>query len=193
MNIFAVDPDPAASARALHDAHVVKMALESAQILSTLVHPTRAYYRALCPEERASPEKHSGRFLLSGERIYLPTHPAHPCTAWTGLRRANWRWLYAHAFALCAEYRRRFGREHGAQAVVLALSGEAVGGAGDLQPFVQAMPETYRGPDPVAAYRRYYVAEKLFPGGRRARWTRRDPPAWLTEVLVDLPAREPGL
>lgn len=185
MNIFAVDPDPSAAARALHDAHVVKMATESAQILSTLVHPTRAGHRVLAPGERATTDGKpapSERFLLSsGARIYLPTHPHHPCTVWACIRRANWRWLYAHALALCAEYRRRFGRVHGAQEVVLALSEEEDGEVGDLQPFAQAMPEVYQGPDPVAAYRRYYVAEKLLPGRRPARWTKREPPAWLRD------------
>lgn len=187
MNIFAVDLNPSASARALHDAHVVKMATESAQILSTLVHPTRTFYRPLTPEERgtfsSSAETPSGRFLRdSGARIYLPTHPAHPCTVWASLRLANWQWLYAHTMALCTEYRRRFGRVHGAQEVALALSNEATGIGGDLQPFAQAMPEQYRGPDAPAAYRRYYIAEKLAPGGRPARWTRRDPPNWLRGV-----------
>ena len=35
MNIFFVDRDPVAAAQALYDKHVVKMILESAQLLST--------------------------------------------------------------------------------------------------------------------------------------------------------------
>lgn len=45
-------------------------------------------------------------------------------------------------------------------------------------PFAQAMPEQYRGPDAVQAYRRYYVAEKMTLRGRPVTWTRRERPAW---------------
>ena len=103
MNIFAVDSDPSSAAMALHDSHVVKMATESAQILSTLIPEDRAEYRQ------------GKRFLRSsGERIYRPTHRGHPCVVWAGRRRTNWSWLHAHALALCAEYEHRFQREHGA-------------------------------------------------------------------------------
>ena len=37
MNIFYLDPDPVAAAQMQCDKHVVKMALETAQILSTVL------------------------------------------------------------------------------------------------------------------------------------------------------------
>jgi hypothetical protein len=42
-------------------------------------------------------------------------------------------------------------------------------------PFVQCMPEEYKGPDPVKAYRAYYLGEKM----GFAKWTHRDPPSWV--------------
>jgi len=48
-------------------------------------------------------------------------------------------------------------------------------------PFAQAMPEQYRGDDAVAAYRRYYTAEKMILRGKPVTWTRRERPAWLLE------------
>lgn len=175
MNIFAVDDNPIFAAQSLHDAHVIKMATESAQILSTLVHADRAEYR---PDP--NPPVGLKRFLLSsGKRIYNPSHANHPCTIWAGTNLANWRWLYIHAEALCREYLYRFGKVHGAREVIHALASEPPTTPGQRTPFTQAMPEAYRGADPIAAYRRYYIGDKLTPSGRPARWTRRSPPDWI--------------
>lgn len=48
----------------------------------------------------------------------------------------------------------------------------------ETSPFVQAMPEKYRGPDAVAAYRAYYAAKKRVLLGKPAKWTRRPVPTW---------------
>ena len=45
-----------------------------------------------------------------------------------------------------------------------------------LTDFAQAMPEKYKVPeDPVMAYRRFYVGEKM----RFAKWTKRKIPYWV--------------
>ena len=38
MNIFIVDTDPVVAAQSLHDRHVVKMCIETAQLLCTVAH-----------------------------------------------------------------------------------------------------------------------------------------------------------
>ena len=63
MNIFVTDEDPVKSAQTLCDKHVVKMVLESAQMLSTA-------WRQWDPE--ASEER----------GLYKAAHPNHPCTKW---------------------------------------------------------------------------------------------------------------
>jgi hypothetical protein len=69
MNIFILDEIPEKCARYHCDAHVIKMILESAQMLSTTVR-------------------------LSGiDRGYKITHQNHPCTLWTGESLSNWQWL----------------------------------------------------------------------------------------------------
>jgi hypothetical protein len=50
----------------------------------------------------------------------------------------------------------------------------AVPDRNQLTPFVQVMPDKYKGPDPIEAYRKYYVAEKL----RLASWRRGSPPPY---------------
>ena len=92
MNVFRCDPSPSLSARALADRHVVKMALESAQILST---------------------------VTGGP--YKPTHARHPATLWAGASRVNAVWLLAHGIALCDEYTRRFGKVHACAPVLTGI------------------------------------------------------------------------
>lgn len=153
MNVFAVDRDPVRAARALCDRHVVKMTLESAQILCS-----------------------AARTRLGQPAPYRATHAEHPCVVWAAARRANWDWLVRHGLALADEYGRRFGRVHRSRAVIARMA--RLGPAADgrrRQGFAQVMPERYRGRDPVAAYRRYYAGEKA----RFATWRAPSrPPRW---------------
>jgi hypothetical protein len=162
VNVFAVDRDPVRAARALCDRHVVKMTLETAQILCT-----------------------AARTRLGRHAPYRATHASHPCVAWAAARRENWAWLVRHGLALADEYERRFGRVHASRAVIERMAPLAPAPCGGRrQPFAQVMPERYRGPDAVVAYRRYYAAEK----GRFATWRApaRAPRWWRT-----LPERAP--
>lgn len=131
MNIFAVDHCPKAAARALCDQHVVKMALESAQMLSCI---------------NGGP--------------YKPTHPHHPCTVWAGSSAENYLWLVEHGIELCREYTRRWGRYHQCQRVLEQLRPVPGFIMNDFHtPFVQAMPEGLRSHDHVASYRAYYLTK----------------------------------
>lgn len=152
MNIFAVDADPTVAAQALHDQHVVKMVLESAQMVCTVVQQ----------HGHAAP--------------YKPTHAHHPCVLWASRTAANARWLHDHALALCAEYTRRFGRRHKSQDVLEAYGPLMVTlcPEGTLEPFAQAMPDDCKADDPVQGYRTYYRQHKL----TKARYTNAQPPAW---------------
>ncbi len=86
MNIFAVDKDPKISAQQLCDKHVVKMILESAQMLCAV------YDNGTAPYKRA---------------FYN-----HPCTIWARETEQNYEWLLNHAYAMCQEYTRRYGKVH---------------------------------------------------------------------------------
>ena len=87
MNLFVLDRSPRIAAQFLCDAHVVKMILESAQLLST--------------QDR-----------LNGlERGYRMTHENHPCRRCLE-NPANYLWLSAHLGSLLREYTHRFRKEH---------------------------------------------------------------------------------
>lgn len=156
MNIFILDTNINKCARYHCDQHVVKMILESAQLLCTALHK----------KGFSTP--------------YKPTHLQHPCVLWVEASYDNFLWLKKLTLALNAEYRYRYRKpvDHKSVEVVNSLSHcqyEATGRTA----FVQVMPENYRVPgDAVTAYRRFYVGEKL----AFARWTRRKPPAWLNDA-----------
>lgn len=88
MNIFFSDEDPVIAAKNLDNKRVVKMVLESCQLLSNSM-----YERGL-------------------ESPYGPTHEHHPCSLAVRFNRANYNWLLAHFIALCAEYKYRYGKDH---------------------------------------------------------------------------------
>lgn len=134
MNVFVVDYDPVEAAKCLMDKHIVKMPLETAQILSTI---------------NGGP--------------YKSTHEGHPCVTWAAEAIDNYKWLVKHGLALCDEYSRRYGKLHKCREVIWLLEEpfEKKLNKGST-PFVQCMPDMYRHQDPVVAYRRYYATKAAF-------------------------------
>jgi hypothetical protein len=152
MNIFVLDLNPALAAQYQADKHVIKMTLESAQLLCSPFEP-----------EDGAP--------------YKRTHYNHPCAKWVREDEFNYTWLLTHAWALGVEYTYRYGKRHRCVPVIdwcyqnmykLALPREK------LSPFAQAMPDIYKNSDPVVAYRSYYINEKK----RMAQWKVRERPDW---------------
>ena len=153
MNIFAVHPEPLPAARSLCDQHVVKMAIESFQILSTV-----------CRQQGM-------------EAPYKATHGRHPCVLWAAETRQNYDWLLRHGIGLVLEYKRRYQKQHGtARVIPWFLQHKPNLPEGVLTPFAQAMPDHCRHPDPIEAYRRFYRMEKR----RFARWRLGNVPTWFT-------------
>ncbi len=152
MNIFILHEELRQCARYHADRHVVKMILESTQMLCTVKH------------------------MYGQKAPYKPTHRNHPCTLWAAYSLSNWLWLRGLTAALHHEYRYRFGREktHKSAVVARQLTPPPAPDRG-LTPFAQTMPEKYRIPDkPVEAYRRFYMGEKR----KLAVWTGRQTPEW---------------
>lgn len=135
MNIFVLDMDVVACARAHYDRHVVKMCLEYAQILSTAA--------------RLRGFEHSG---------YRSTHQNHPCVQWA-VAPQNWAWLYQLAEALGEEYEERYGRRHASTEALGKLPAELVCEVDTYSlptEFATAMPEEFQREDAVESYRTYY-------------------------------------
>ena len=152
MNIFVVDRDPKIAATMLCDKHVVKMIVETAQMLCTAASK------------------------LGHHVPYKPTHARHPCTLWTGESLSNWNWLVQHGTALCEEYTLRYKKIHKTQSIIEWCRDSGVAPTNDigLTPFRLAMPEKYKCVDPVKSYREYYIGEK----SRFAKWKTSSPSWW---------------
>lgn len=149
------------------DKHVVKMPLETAQMMWTALHRH---------DETLIDKKPETGPLAS--MFYGATHKGHPCTIWCGDTRTNFAWLYKHGLALCAEYERRYYKKHKSlRAIKHAWTYREIIPEGELTPFAQAMPDEYKCPgDAVKAYRDYYHGEKY----RFAKW-HHGAPIWWTK------------
>lgn len=163
MNIFVLHENPVVAAHYLCDKHVVKMALETAQIVSTVWQ----MYTADVPEPH-----------------YRATHEHHPCVQWAARTIDNYQWLIAHGRALVAEHHMRYPASpmHGSARIIEALAAPPAQMLGvGLTPYAQAMPEQYRREDAVVAYRLYYLSEKL----HFAKWTNCEPPYWVRPDWIE--------
>jgi len=153
MNIFVLDENITTCAQYHCDQHVIKMILESTQIMCTALNK-------------------KGFFTP-----YKPTHINHPCVLWTETSYTNFLWLKELALALNKEFRYRFDKtvDHKSVNVINEIEQYSFEDLG-LTPFAQAMPEEYRVPkDAVQAYRKFYIGEKL----SFAKWTKRSTPGWI--------------
>jgi len=161
MNIFVLDKDPMKAAQYHCDKHVVKMILETAQILSTVI----------------------WRLMPNFKReLYRPTHKNHPCTLWAGESENNFWWLLLLGYYLSEEFTYRYGGKHKSSEIIKRAANIFAHdpllkfSKGSLTPFVQAMPYHCQHPDDaVIAYRNYYLQEKA----HLLTYTKRDKPIWI--------------
>jgi len=154
VNIFFLDNDPKIAVKYYVDKHVLKMPLETAQLLCGVHHVTSK--REDIP--------------------YRLSHKNHPCSVWARASLSNYLWLVNLGFAVCAEYTFRYGKIHACRRVI-EWCGEHLPNIKD-KGFTQialAMPDKYKDPDPVKAYRLYYLGAKshLFS------WKKREVPSWI--------------
>ena len=162
MNIFYLDRDPKLAAQMMCDKHVVKMILESAQMLSTT-------HRVLDGDEYAD-----------NVGLYKMAHKNHPSTIWVRSSSANYDWLYIHMVSLMNEYTHRYGKHHATERLrnILFMPPLNI----DIEaPFTdppQCMPEECKGDDTVLSYQKYYIMEK----SNFATWKRRDKPEWFYDL-----------
>jgi len=144
MNIFHLHRDPEVCARYHCDKHVVKMILETAQMLST------AYQR------------HCGM----NNELYKPAFPKHPMTIWVGNSLGNYQWSLDLLKFLINQYSYRYkNRIHSTSRILNKLT--------ELKDHVKnkfeyinflipplCMPDKYKTNSYITSYRNYYIGEK---------------------------------
>ena len=108
MNIFVTDPSPTVSAQILPDKHVVKMPLETCQMLSIVCSEKWGHgYGKLHKKDGTAYFTEKGAFRH------------HPCTIWANQCLENTWWLLAHGLALCAEYTHRYNKIHSCEKTLI--------------------------------------------------------------------------
>ena len=152
MNIFYLHKNPEKCAKMHCDKHVVKMILETAQILCTC------------------------HWKNNSKAPYKPTHQKHPCVLWACESIENYLGLGELGLELCKEYTHRYGKIHKSQKVIAWCYDHPpkLPRIKFSQP-IQAMPERYKQKNAIKAYREYYNGEKL----SFAKWTKRKAPCWI--------------
>lgn len=165
MNIFALSYDPEVAARLHCDKHVIKMQLESMQIMSTVWWI-------------AAPRK--ANHLYDHGVIYKKTHHNHPCTLWAAQSRANFFWLLKLTHHLTEEKLVRW--PHNAPfsnaSKLSMMHAPCELPEGPFTPFAQTMPDEFKDDDPIRAYRKYYQHKYETMD---CRWTNRDIPRFITQ------------
>ena len=142
MNIFYLHSDPSKAAKYQYNKHVVKMILESAQMLCTAHH-------LLDP-------------CNSDDIPYKVAHKNHPSTIWVRQSAPHYLWLYFHMMELGNEYYKRYGKKHLTITKCEDILKRYPGGifnVGFSEP-PQCMPDKYKSNSAIHAYWQYYIAEK---------------------------------
>lgn len=184
MNIFFLHETPKLAAQYHCDKHVIKMILESAQLLSTAHRVLDGRQRrVLGPRSRMAT-----KFALDDQEmdlnLYASTHVNHPCAAWVRESNENYQWLYQLMLELNKEFVRRFGKEEDHLTIrklkkLLSKSPRRIPRIGFTKP-PTCMPPEYQVDDVVLSYRNYYIGAKQ----HIAQWTNSPTPNWFSKFSI---------
>ena len=180
MNIFMLDECPVQSAQSMVDKHVVKMILESAQLLST-AHRVLDGAPVEVTLEKDGKRRKKTVWILGDQRndvLYNATHINHPSAIWARQSISNYSWLVDHLFALSDEYTHRYNKRHATMSKLgyLIQSPPFNLNDWDITKMPSCMdPEYIVSEDPIENYRNYYRLGKA----NLHSWKNRQPPSWI--------------
>ena len=172
MNVFVTSLCPTKSAQVLPDKHIVKMPVETCQLLAIVASDKWGHGFGTLPKADGTPySTEKGAFRN------------HPCTIWASQFVNNWQWLIAHGFSLCEEYAERYGKVHTCFNTLLTAreifpTVDPQGRSGkETTPFVRAMPDEYKLDTSIDTFTAYkmYIASK----------------PWVCDNYIRLPHRKP--
>ena len=163
MNIFYLHEDPIQNAKWHVDKHIVKMATEYCQLLSTA-------HRVLDGEIYLAKTKNNRnikRWLLPDYRedmLMKASHINHPSNIWARETSSNYMYLWKIYMATLAEYTHRYGKKHGSGRASITLMRTPNNiKQGKLTTLPQAMPDYCKiVGNSIQAYKNYYINEKSY-------------------------------
>ena len=160
MNIFYLHHNPRRCAKYHVDRHVVKMILETCQLLCTAI------------------------WLSGGTAHCKPTHQNHPSAIWCRKSKANWLWLQELGIALCEEYTFRYGKVHKLDSVIRKLKVPLNLPEDEFTQPTPAMADEYKEGDSITSYRNYYILGKchLHFWTNRHAWKNRNIPRFVRDA-----------
>tara|TARA_R110000824_G_scaffold113687_3_gene263583 strand:+ start:14834 stop:15349 length:516 start_codon:yes stop_codon:yes gene_type:complete len=165
MNIFAIEGDNNSvdwvkSAQSQDNYRVVKMILESCQMLCTTLN------------------EQAGKQIAP----YRSTHKNHPSTKWVRISSANFKFLTEHTMAMLEEYTARFGKVHKCTSVLgkcVELYDASLFPQQDPTPLPLAMPSEFHSDSIVESYRRFYASKP------KIRYPKNKIPSWFKKHRGD--------
>jgi hypothetical protein len=181
MNIFFLDFNAKMCAQYHNDKHVVKMILETCQLLSTA---HRVIDGVLLTGISDSGRKTTSWILPDGRNdvLYKATHLNHPSAIWVRQSKENYLWLHSLLCELSQEYTYRYGKVHKCEQIGLI---DALGKfpnnlktRGFTEP-TPAMDKSYIiENDSIASYRNYYQNAKQHLASWSGKINSRNIPEW---------------
>lgn len=183
MNIFYLNEDPVVCAQSLFDKHVVKMILESAQLLCTAHRMLDGHL--VVERNKIGSRMKRWHFDKTDERetiFYKSTHFNHPSCIWTRSSSGNYDWHFKFFLAMLDEYTHRYGKHHAAERLIPHLQNAPKNIP--VGPFVQVTPamdkEFIISNDSIINYRNYYLKSKI----NLLSYTKREIPNWMLEDKI---------
>ena len=166
MNIFFLHYNPTICAKYHVDRHVVKMILETCQLLCTAIQLTKE--------------------INDPEPPYKKTHENHPSSIWSRKSKKNWSWLKELGIALCKEYTYRYNKIHKCENIIKNLNCPNLSDDEFTEPS-QAMPDEYKDKSSIIAYRLYYACGKkhLHHHKNRHAWKNRKIPKFISVIYPE--------
>jgi hypothetical protein len=193
MNIFVLHPKQRKAARWHVDKHVVKMILETCQLLYTahwvLFYQQLSDCKSAVALSRTQKQLEVPEYMwqapeceTSGEPGYRPCHVWHPCAKWARECSGNYLWLAKLGIELAREFRFRFKKEHSCEKHIIWLY-DNLPLTIQMSPqngFPIAMDDEYKiSKDPIICYRHFYRTSKAERG--LIKYTARQIPHWLKD------------
>lgn len=181
MNIFFLSECPVKAAKMQCSKHIVKMALESAQMLSSTHRILDGVKTSRLSKSGNSTVKHWTHPTWD-HVLYKASHVGHPCTQWTMATKKNYEWHFLHWKAISNEYSHRYGKIHASWSKlkdVLSLAPENIADGKMTSPAL-AMPEEFKMECPVESYRNYYFSKSE---NFKMEWHNSETPKWFKERM----------
>ena len=180
MNLFVLSNDPVEAAQLQCDKHVVKMIVESGQMLST----THRMLDGTLESRPSKSGKTKSKYWVHPDPVlekvlYRAVHMHHPCTVWTMQTSENYKWHYMHFVALCDEFKYRYGKIHRTDEVLRDVLSfppmKLPNGPLTKQPLAMKSNPECMFDDVVESYRAFYQTKQA---RFKMAWTKRNKPDW---------------